>query len=75
MLMSPAILALAVGSMLACGVTVVAAVAGLSAASRWDPDDGSARQLARERRLPWSGLMLQCARRQQLFAWTPRPWC
>ncbi len=51
MLLSPAILALVVCSALALAVTAAAAVAGLPAVIRWDPEDGSARQLAGERRM------------------------
>lgn len=51
MLLSPAVIALVVCSALACGVTAAAAAAALSVVAGWNPDDGGARQLARERRM------------------------
>lgn len=50
MILSPAVLALLSCSVLVCGIAVVALIAGLSAAVRWNPDDSGERQLARERR-------------------------
>ncbi len=51
MLLSPAVLALVGSSALVSAVVAAAAAAGLTAAARWSPDDGGARQLARERRM------------------------
>ena len=50
MVLSPPVLALLSGSLLACALALVATGAGLAAAIGWDPEDRSARQLARERR-------------------------
>lgn len=50
MVLSPPILALLCGSVLACALTLVATGAGLAAAIGWNPEDWSTRQLARERR-------------------------
>jgi len=50
MVLSPPILALLVCSAAACGLTISAAAAGLSAVIGWDHDSSRQRQLLRERR-------------------------
>ena len=51
MVMSPAVLALLGCSALLCATVVVVVAAGVGAAARWRPENGGARQLARERRI------------------------
>lgn len=51
MLLGPAVLALVGGTALICGVTLLAAGAGLAVVHGWNPDDWGERQLAREHRM------------------------
>lgn len=51
MLLHPAVLALLITSVVVCALAVAAAAAGLASVVGWDPADGGARQLARERRM------------------------